>query len=88
MHGVVVSAVADGLEAQQGALRRELERLRTLEVRLRREPTSQSWEGIARNAFVRELTVLRDGFREAIVALEEAIACTARARESSLGRVG
>lgn len=88
MNDAVAAALDDGLQAQQWALRRELERLQDIEPRILRVPTTESWQGIARDAFDRELTVLRSGFNAAVAALEESIACTARARESSHSHVG
>lgn len=82
------TALADGLEEQQFALRREVERLLSLCARVSTEPTNQSWRGLARNAFDNQLAVLQRGLAVALAALEEAVANTARARESLLSRGG
>lgn len=77
-----VTALAASLDAQQAALSRELERLVNLTVRLARDPEPQAWSGLARNAFDHELSLLRRGVGAAVAALEEALVCTVRARES------
>ena len=87
MQDAAARALADSLESQQFALRREEERLRGVAARLRRDPANLSWRGLARNAFDNEMAALGGGVEAALAALDEAVANTARARESILDRV-
>ncbi|HRN29184.1 MAG TPA: hypothetical protein PK781_02440 [Terrimesophilobacter sp.] len=88
MHDDAAVELAERLALQERALRHEWERVHSLKVRLAHELTDQSWRGITRNAVDAETAVLRRGLGGALAALEEALACTARAKESVHGRVG